>query len=269
MTKKNVFTEMEGTLNPDDEKKFRPDGSDYFNPEEFNKLVKARRSVRKFDGNPIPDEVSMNCLELGLLAPNSSNLQAYEFIRVRDKGMIEKLAEACFSQSAARTASELIVCLARTDKCQEHCDEMLLEFKKLEQESGIATPKVAKLYYEKLAPFVYNVGPYSLYAPFKWLFFTLTGIFKVVPREPVTLSDLKTWAVKSCALACENMMLAYRAHGYDTCPMEGYDEKRVKRILKLSRHQHVVMILGAGKCAPGGVYGPQIRFNKNKFLKTI
>lgn len=48
MSKDNVFLEMEGKLNNDQE--FRPEGRDYFNPIEFTKLVKARRSIRKFDG---------------------------------------------------------------------------------------------------------------------------------------------------------------------------------------------------------------------------
>lgn len=263
MADKNVFTNMEGTLK--DDPSFRPAGSDYYNPSEFKKLVVARRSVRKFDGNPIPDNISMDCLESGLLAPNSSNLQTWEFIRVKDKAVIEKLSVACFSQGAARTASELIVCIARTDKALEHCKLTLEEFKKL----SVETPKAALDYYGKLAPFVYNVGPLSIYAPFKWLFFTIAGLFKVVPREPISHNDIKVWAVKSCALACENIMLAYRSHGYDTCPMEGFDSHRVKKILDLNCHQHLVMILGVGKALPGGVYGPQMRFDKEKFIKTI
>ena len=218
---KNVFTEMEGRLG--DDKKFRPEGGDYNNPTEFKKLVRARRSVRKFDSTIIPDEVSMDCLESGLLAPNSSNLQTWEFIRVKDKAMIEKLAVACFSQSAARTANELIVCLARPDLALDHCKLMLEEFKKL----PVETPKAALDYYGKLAPFVYNVGPFSIYAPFKKLFFSIAGIFKVVPRGPYGYKDLLNWSSKSCALACENIMLAYRSHGFDTCPMEGFDECKV------------------------------------------
>jgi nitroreductase len=260
---KNVFTDMEGSLK--DDKSFRPDGDNYNNPIDFKKLIKARRSVRKFDGIEIPNEISLDCLDTGLLAPNSSNLQTWEFIRVKNKSIIEKLAVACFSQSAARTASELIVCIARTDKALEHCKKTLEEFKKL----PIETPKAALEYYGKLAPFVYTVGPLSLFAPVKWLFFTIAGIFKVVPREPLTKSDIKLWAVKSCALACENIMLAYRSYGYDTCPMEGFDSYRVKKILNLNSEQHIVMILGAGKCVPGGIYGPQMRFPKENFIKTI
>lgn len=260
---------MEGQLNPEHEKMFRPEGSDFYNPKIFGELIKARRSVRKFDGAPIPRNISDEVLEWGLLAPNSSNLQTWEFIRVVDPKMIASLSIACFSQSAARTASELIVAIARTDKALEHCDLMLEEFKKIEKMTGEPTPKVALQYYKTLAPMVYNVGPFSLYAPLKWLMYTVTGWFKVVPREPITLGDVKLWAVKSCALACENIMLGFRAHGYDTCPMEGFDGSRVKKILNLSRHQHVVMIIGAGKAVAGGVYGPQLRFAKEKFIKTI
>lgn len=267
--KKNVFTEMEGKLNPENEKMFRPNGADFYNPKVFGELVRARRSVRKFDGSPIPRNISDEILEWGLLAPNSSNLQTWEFIRVVDEKVKEKLTEACFSQSAARTASELIVAIARTDKALEHCDLMLEEFKQVEKLTGEPTPKVAISYYKTLAPMVYNVGPFSIYAPFKWLMYTVMGIFKVVPREPINLADVKLWAVKSCALACENIMLGYRAHGYDTCPMEGFDRNRVKKILNLNSHQHIVMIIGAGKATPGGVYGPQLRFNKERFIKTI
>ena len=88
-------------------------------------------------------------------------------------------------------------------------------------------------------------------------------------REPIWPSDLKTWAVKSCALACENFMLSLRAQGADSIPMEGFDSKRVKKMLGLSRHHHITMILGAGKRAKAGVYGPQLRFDKERFIKKI
>jgi hypothetical protein len=55
----------------------------------------------------------------------------------------------------------------------------------------------------------------------------------------------------------------------DKCPMEGYDSKRVKKILELSSKAQIVMIIGAGKRAEGGVYGPRIRFPRENFVKTI
>ena len=38
---------------------------------------------------------------------------------------------------------------------------------------------------------------------------------------------------KTCALAAQTFMLAMANENYDTCPMEGFDRRKVKRILKL------------------------------------
>ena len=42
-------------------------------------------------------------------------------------------------------------------------------------------------------------------------------------------------------------MMSLVAEGFDSCPMEGFDEKRIKKILKLNWACHVVMIFGIGK----------------------
>ena len=80
---------------------------------------------------------------------------------------------------------------------------------------------------------------------------------------------MKLWATKSTALACENLMLALRAHGFDSCPLEGFDEVRVRKLLKLPRNRHVVMIVAAGKGAPNGVYGEQFRFDSERFVQFV
>jgi hypothetical protein len=46
----------------------------------FKKVVESRRSVRKFTDKKIPAEVLDDCLDLALLAPNSSNLQPWTFM---------------------------------------------------------------------------------------------------------------------------------------------------------------------------------------------
>ena len=260
---KNVFTEMDGKFTGNE--KFQNEGADYFNPEAFTQLVHARRSIRKFSAEKIPDSIVESCLDLALLAPNSSNLQTWEFYRLKNEKIKERVAYACFSQPAAATASELIVCVARPDHWREHCKQMLETFKTL----PVETPKSAIMYYSKLAPFVYTVGFLNSLTPIKWLFNTIVGIFKVVPREPISSFGLGVWSIKSCALASENLMLAFRAHGYDTCPMEGYDSCKVKSAIGLPRKAHIVMIVGAGKRAEGGMYGPRIRFPREQFIKTI
>jgi nitroreductase len=254
---------MDGKFSTDTE--FQKIGSDYNNPLEFRRLVEARRSVRKFTDEKIPDMVVEDCLDLALLAPNSSNLQTWEFYRVVTPEIKIKLAHACFSQPAATSASELIICVAVPSQWKKNCKQMLETFKTLPFE----TPKSALAYYSRLAPFVYTTGYLNILTPFKWIFNTLVGPFIVVPREPISTFGLQTWSVKSCALACENLMLAFRSHGYDTCPMEGFDSCRIKKIMNLSPKEKIVMIIAAGKRADGGVYGPRIRFPKSQFLKTV
>ncbi len=45
----------------------------------------------------------------------------------------------------------------------------------------------------------------------------------------VSPGDLRVIAHKSTALAAQNFMISMAALGYDTCPMEGLDSKRVKK----------------------------------------
>jgi nitroreductase len=184
---------------------------------------------------------------------------------VRSPEKKAKLVEYCLSQNAARTAAELVVAVARIDHVHAHAKQMLELFRA----SGQPAPKAVTDYYGKLVPVAYGTGPFSVLAPFKWLLFTLLGLFRPVPREPLTRGDLKLWAAKTTALGCENLMLAFSAHGYDTCPMEGLDSKRVKKLLNLPCSASVVMAISVGKRKPEGVYGPRIRFPSHQFLKEV
>ena len=77
---------------------------------------------------------------------------------------------------------------------------------------------------------------------------------------------MKIWGHKSTSLACAHFMLAMRAHGFDTCPMEGFDSRRVKRLLGLPRRAQITMVISAGKRAKGGIYGDRFRFDQEKVV---
>ena len=49
------------------------------------------------------------------------------------------------------------------------------------------------------------------------------------------------------------------AIGYDTCPMEGSDTLRIKKILNVSRKAEVTMVIGCGIRDTKGVYGARFR----------
>ena len=59
------------------------------------------------------------------------------------------------------------------------------------------------------------------------------------------------------------------AEGFDSCPMEGFDENRIKKILKLNWSCRVVMIFGIGKADDKGVYGERFRINEKLIIKEV
>ena len=232
--------------------------------EEFIKLVNSRRSVRVFNQEAVNPNHIKECLELALLAPTSSNLQCWEFYWIQDKEKKSKLKSYCLGQSAATTAQELIVCVARIDTWKKNKDHIIDHLNRNE-----LTPKSALKYYEKIVPLVYSQGFMGLVGFLKKIMIHFIGMFKVIPREPCSVSDMRVWAHKTTALACENLMLAVRAYGYDSCPMEGMDSKRIKKMLNLPKSAEVCMVVSVGKRAENGVYGKRYRIDSNNFIKIV
>ena len=73
-------------------------------------------------------------------------------------------------------------------------------------------------------------------------------------------AEMRLWAVKSTALAAQNLMLALQSHGFASCPMEGFDEVRLRKVLQIPRRAVPIMLLAAGRAADNGVYNPRLRF---------
>jgi nitroreductase len=55
-------------------------------------------------------------------------------------------------------------------------------------------------------------------------------------------------------------MLAMTAQGYDTCPMEGFDSNRLKKLLGLPRSAVIVMGIAVGKRHPSYTPPNRVRF---------
>jgi nitroreductase len=62
----------------------------------FNKLIKTRQSVRRYDSRPVEREKLMQCLEAARLAPSASNSQPWYFIVVDDPELKNEIARATF-----------------------------------------------------------------------------------------------------------------------------------------------------------------------------
>lgn len=230
---------------------------------EFTEVLEQRRSVRQFESDPVPDEVMQKAFSEAVLAPNSSNLQTWDFYWIRSKEAKAKLVSACLDQAAARTAKELVVVVADFRRWRR-AQSPLLKWAKTTN-----APKAVIDYYEKLIPIVYATGPFNVLAPLKWVIFNLIGLFRPIMRGPAGQRGLKEVAIKSAALASENFVLSLKNQGFDSCMMEGFDEVRVKGICQTARSARVVMVIAVGKSKSNGIWGERFRIDLNEVVHEV
>jgi len=224
--------------------------------------IAYRRSVRVYTQESIDTEKVKLCLMNASLAPTSSNMQLWEFYHITNEDTLGRMAKACFGQSAAKTAQQLVVVVARKDLWQKRAKANIAFLNKVYgtddlSERDMKRKKMAQDYYSKLIPTLY-VELLGLLGFLKYFVFQIIGIFKPIYRQ-ARLSDMRIVAHKSAGLAAENFMVSMAAIGYDTCPMEGSDTLRVKRILKLPRGAEINMVISCGIRDDKGVYGPRFR----------
>lgn len=239
------------------------------NPHSLSQLVNSRRSVRKYDQEHDFDSTAVDkALELTLLSPNSSNMQLWEFHRVVTPEVKAELAEICMGQNAAKTANELVVFVTTPDKWQSRASMNAAQVRKnFEDRAMDDIAKRATQYYEKLIPFVYSNDGLGLKGFVRKVMMTIRGMKKPTYRE-VTKADLRVCLHKSTSLAAMTFMLAIRDQGYDTCPMEGFDSVRAKKLLGLKKNDEITMIVSVGKRTEEGIYGDRHRVPNDSVIIT-
>ena len=224
--------------------------------------INFRRSVRIYKDTPIDSDKVKACIRNASLAPNSSNLQLWEFYHVTSKSKIKAIATACFNQSAAKTAQELVVVVVRKDYWRSRAKSNV-SFLNAVYDKKDLTPnqlkrkQMALNYYKKLIPTVY-FDWLGIFGFIKYIVFQVIGLFKPIYRQS-RLSDMRIVAHKSAGLAAQNFMISMAAIGYDTCPMEGSDTLRVKKILNINSNAEINMVISCGIREDHGVYGPRFR----------
>ena len=223
----------------------------------FYQVVDSRRSTRIYAEDSIPEDVIQRVVDAAQKAPNSSNLQCWELYRVNSPENKKRLVDACLGQPAASTASELFVFVARPDLWRRNNAWTLAEFDRRGN-----MPERAYQYFTKITKIAYTQG---LFAWVKRIWFPIRGLTQATPREPIGWADMRVWAHKSTALSAAHFMLAMRAEGFDTCPMEGMDSLRVKSLLGLPSRAEICMVVSAGRRTEKGVYGERFRFHRDTF----
>lgn len=227
---------------------------------EFDKIVKTRRSVRKYKNINIDTADVKDCIFHASLAPNSSNLQLWEFYHVTNKDLMNKISRACFNQPAAKTANQFVVVVTRKDLWNSRRKFNLNYIKNrssISKNKGLKNKNIAINYYKYLIPTIYNEF-FGILGFIRYINAMIIGLFRPIYRQ-VLKSDMRVVAHKSSALAAQNFMLSMTSKGYDTCPMEGFDSLRVKNTLSLPYKAEINMIISCGIRDEKGVYGNQIR----------
>jgi nitroreductase len=204
-----------------------------------------RRAIRAFDPVPVPSETREQILRAACAAPSSFNSQPYRLIWIETPTKKEKAAELCMGQSAAKTASILVVAVADLGLWKETGEGQL----RWMREAKFSEEKIRE--YERKAKFAkwfYIQGWFNIFGAAKWAILRTVHLWKVIGMVPITRQGLFKWATKSTALACENLMIAAEALGFNTCPMEGFDGARLSKFLGLSGKYHeIVMVIAVGK----------------------
>ncbi|MCX8167248.1 MAG: NAD(P)H-dependent oxidoreductase [Candidatus Micrarchaeota archaeon] len=162
-------------------------------------LVKSRYATKVFDGKEVQEEKIQKILELVRLAPSSFNIQPWKIVIVKDRKLKEELKKASYNQEQITSCSHLLVFCADTDT------EALIN--KIENDLKNKLPKEKlEAYLNMLRGFVQSLDKNSKLA----------------------------WLQKQVYIAAENAMLAAKALDLDSCPMEGFEPDKYKKILQLN-----------------------------------
>ena len=208
-------------------------------------LISQRRAVKLFEPVELSEDLRQQILNAARHAPSSFNLQPYRFYWVQSDLKKATVARLCLSQKPAETASALIVAVADL-KSLSVTSQGQLEWMRT---SNLTEEKIRD--YErkaKIGRILFKPGPFGIFAAIKWALFRLLNLRMVIGMPPLFQQDLFKWATKSTSLACQNLMIAAEALGMNTCPMEGFDNRRLSRYLHLSdRHHEIVMVIALGK----------------------
>jgi nitroreductase len=226
--------------------------------EVFDSIVQTRRAVRKFHPTDYDRDAVTRSLERAHLAPSSSNMQLWEFYRVNTPDNMKLLSRFCMGQNTTETAREMIVVVVRPDLWRNRARSNYNFVKENLGDRPAFKGRSALSYYSKLMPMLYNNDMLGIRGAIKILVAWFIGLRRPMVRQ-VTGTDMRIVAHKSAALAAQTFMLSMVAEGHDTCPVEGFDSKRVKRLLKLPRRAEINMVITCGKRIPEGIYGPRFR----------
>jgi nitroreductase len=192
----------------------------------LSEAILERRATPSFDGTPIPPVDLRTILEAGLLAPSGYNIQPWRFIVVKGEEQKKRLRAASFNQAKVEEASAVIVACGDADGWRRDLDDMI----RMGLEGGMPEGYAAQ---------------------------ARSSVPNYLSR--FSSDEMHGWLNKMVMIALTHMMLMAEVMGYDTAPMEGFEQEKVHEVLRLPLSYWVVALLGVGH-----LKGPD-KFNGGRF----
>jgi nitroreductase len=171
--------------------------------------IQARRSVKQFDPNFLLTEQDIeSLLSLTILSPTAFNIQHWRFVLVRDTALRQQIRQVAWDQAQVTDASLLVVLCADLK----------------------AWEKQPERYWQNAHQAARD--------------FLLPAIHDYYADKPQTERDE---AMRSCGMAAQTLMLAAKAMGYDSCPMDGFDFAEVGKLINLPADHEISLFVAIGK----------------------
>ena len=213
---------------------------------DLDAIVRAlgrRRAVRHFRPDPVPPGAIEGLLDHARRTASGYNLQPWTAIVVRDPERRRALQTACLGQPQVAEAPVVVVFACETWPLRRRA-----EVTAMASASGHWPPAyIARLH--KLTALRFLAGPLRIFQPFKALAGAALSLVRPSPMFPVGRSGFEVWSVKQTALFAQSFLLLAAASGLDTCPMEGIDERWVRRVVGLPRRFAVPLVVPVGYAA--------------------
>lgn len=192
-----------------------------FSEHVFSEIILKRRATPSFDGSPVDDAALATIVKAGMAAPSGYNLQPWRFIIVRDLEQKRRLREAAMNQPKVEEAGAVIVfCGDLNAPKGESLDKIMAESLKhgFNEDQNKKVEEIIKQTFNSPAGNAMGIAP-----------------------------DYAVWVNRHVMIAFTTMMWMAEFLGYDTAPMEGFFEDKVKSVLEIPQGVRVIALLGIGK----------------------
>ncbi|AIQ44896.1 NAD(P)H nitroreductase [Paenibacillus sp. FSL R7-0273] len=199
---------------------------------DFNSIISGRRSVRQYDTSvKISKEEMTEILTEATLAPSSVNMQPWRFLVIESPEAKSKLATiAKFNQVQVETSAAMIAVFGDLNNF-DYAEEIY----GTAVERGLMPQEVKEGQLSRLAVHFANLPA-------------------DVNRETVMID---------AGLVSMQLMLAARAHGYDTNAIGGFEKDQIAELFGMDKERYIpVMLISIGKAAAEGYQSVRLPVDK-------